>query len=299
MKPCKGTVFQMQRWSIHDGEGLRTTVFFKGCPLRCSWCANPESWTRTPEIFYFKERCTSCGRCALCPSAANTFADGRCSFDRARCTGCGACQGACPAGARKTMGAVMTTDEVMKVLKRDAVFYRESGGGVTFSGGEPFMQLDFLRELVSACGRAGMDTAVETCGYFDWETAKDVIAALDGVFVDIKHIDAEVHKKVTGVSNAPILDNIIRIAELQPNTIVRVPFIEEINANEKNIRAMCEFLQHTKVKGVELLPYHSLGEPKYRAKGEVCRVFTTPAAEKLAAMKAIMQSYSLALVDYK
>lgn len=198
------------------------------------------------------------------------------------------------------MGSVMTIEEVMKVIKRDAVFYRESGGGVTFSGGEPFMQLGFLRELVLACSRIGIDTAVETCGYFDWGKAKDIIALLDGVFVDIKHMDDRIHQKVTGVSNVPILENVIRIAELQPNTIVRVPLIEEMNASEKNIRAMCEFIkQHTKVKGVELLPYHHLGEPKHNAKGELCQVFTTPDAEKIAAMKEIITSYGIVIADYQ
>jgi len=301
MKPCSGTVFQIQRWSIHDGEGVRSTVFFKGCPLRCRWCANPESWSSTPEIFYFQERCTGCGRCvAGCQVGVNSLNNGILHFDRAKCTGCGACVEICPTGARKKMGAVMTSEEVMKVINRDAIFYRESGGGVTFSGGEPFMQLDFLRELVLNCIRIGIDTAVETCGYFDWEQGKDIIALLDGVFIDIKHMDDRIHQKVTGVSNVPILENVIRIAELQPNTIVRVPLMEEINASEKNIRAMCEFIkQHTKVKGVELLPYHHLGEPKHNAKGELCPVFTTPDAKKIAAMKEMIASYGIEIVDYQ
>jgi len=301
MKPCKGTVFQIQRWSIHDGEGVRSTVFFKGCPLRCRWCANPESWSSNPEIFYFQERCSGCGRCvAGCQVGANSLNEGRLSFDREKCTGCGACAEICPTGARKKMGSVMTTEEVMKVIKRDAVFYRESGGGVTFSGGEPFMQLDFLRELVLNCSRIGIDTAVETCGYFDWEQGKDIIALLDGVFIDIKHMDDRIHQQVTGVSNMPILENVIRIAELQPNTIVRVPLMEEINASEKNITAMCEFIkQHTKVKGVELLPYHHLGEAKHNARGELCQVFTTPDAEKIATMKAMITSYGIAIIDYQ
>jgi len=301
MKPCSGTVFQIQRWSIHDGEGVRSTVFFKGCPLRCRWCANPESWSSNPEIFYFQERCTHCGRCVTgCQVGVNRLKEGSLSFDRTKCTGCGTCAEICPTGARQKMGSVMTTEEVMKVIKRDAVFYRESGGGVTFSGGEPFMQLDFLRELVLNCSRIGIDTAVETCGYFDWEQGKDIIALLDGVFVDIKHMDDRIHQKVTGVSNVPILENVIRIAEVQPNTIVRVPLMEEINASEKNIRAMCEFIkQHTKVKGIELLPYHHLGEAKHNAKGELCQVFTTPDAEKIVAMKAMITSYGIAIIEYQ
>ncbi len=300
MNPCKGTVFQIQRWSIHDGEGVRSTVFFKGCPLKCRWCANPESWNSAPEVFYFQERCTRCGRCAAGCQVAASSLNGNVSFDREKCTGCGACAAICPAGARKKIGTVMTIEEVMKVIKRDAVFYRESGGGVTFSGGEPFMQLSFLRELVLACSRIGIGMTVETCGYFNWERAKDIIALLDGVFVDIKHMDDRIHQKLTGVSNVPILENVIRIAELQLNTIVRVPLIEKVNASEKNIRAMCEFIiQHTKVKEVELLPYHNLGEPKHKAKGELYKAFTTPDAEKIAAMKEIITNYGIAIADYQ
>lgn len=301
MKPCEGTVFQIQRWSIHDGEGVRSTVFFKGCPLRCQWCANPESWESGPEILYFSDRCTACGRCTLhCEANANSLTDGSLIFNRAECTGCGQCAEICPAGARKKIGAVMSDQEVLQVVKRDAVFYRESGGGVTFSGGEPFYQAGFLRQLAMACRRSGIDTAVETSGYFDWDKVKDIFALLDFVFVDIKHMDDGIHRKVTGVGNERILENIIRISQQQPNTIVRVPLIEEINANDSNIRSMCEFLQrHTNVRGVELLPYHHLGEPKHSARGDLWQVFTAPAAAKKEAMQKIITSYGIEAADFK
>jgi pyruvate formate lyase activating enzyme len=194
----------------------------------------------------------------------------------------------------------VTVEDVLQVIRRDSVFYRESGGGVTFSGGEPFAQPEFLRQLVTACNRLGIDTAVETSGYFDWESVKDIFERLDCVFVDIKHMDDEFHMRMTGVSNRRILENIAAIAKLNPNTIIRVPLIEEVNASEQNIRKMCEFLrQNTRVAGVELLPYHNFGEAKYNAVGASGQAFTTPDAAKIQELKQIITSYGLRIVDFK
>lgn len=301
MKPCSGNIFQIQRWSIHDGEGVRSTVFLKGCPLRCKWCANPESWNRDTEVLFFQEKCTGCNRClSVCGKGAITKGNPIHQFAREKCDCCTRCCEVCPTGARKLIGSTVTVDDVFKVIKRDAVFYRESGGGVTFSGGEPFTQPEFLRQLVAACSRLGIDTAVETSGYFDWEQVKDIFELLDCVFVDIKHMDDECHKKMTGVGNRKILENITLISRLHPNTIVRVPLIEEVNAHEKNIKAMCEFIRKdTQVKGIELLPYHDFGESKYRAIGAQGQAFTTPTAAKMAAVKEIIAGYGINIVDYK
>ena len=301
MKPCNGTIFQIQRWSVNDGEGIRSTVFFKGCPLRCQWCANPESWNGRPEVLYMRDRCSGCGRCAaVCPTGAVTMADGKSELDRTKCTACFQCCEVCPTGARKKMGSTVSVDEVLAVIKRDAIFYRESGGGVTFSGGEPFAQMEFLRQLATACHRLGIDTAVETSGYFDWEQGKDIVTLLDGVFVDIKHMDDAVHTARTGVSNRLILENIRRISELQPNTIVRVPLIAEVNASEQNIRQLGEFLkQQTQVAGVELLPYHDFGEAKYSAVGGAGHPFTTPDATKIERLKEILAECGIAIADFK
>jgi len=188
----------------------------------------------------------------------------------------------------------------LQVIKRDAVFYRESGGGVTFSGGEPFAQPEFLRQLVSACKRLGVDTAVETSGYFDWAQGKDIVELLDGVFVDIKHMDDAVHKRLTGVGNRRILANVARISRLQPNTIVRVPLIVEVNAGERNIREMCEFLkQRTRVKGVEILPYHDYGVAKREALGVESEVFTTPAPAVIDAVKCMITNCGIKIFDFK
>ena len=240
MQSVSGVIFQIQRWSVNDGEGIRSTVFLKGCPLRCQWCANPESWHGNPEVVFLQEKCTGCGRCAIVCDADAVRIDplsGK-AVAAGECRGCGKCCEVCAGGARKQIGMRVTVDEVMAVIKRDAVFYRESGGGVTFSGGEPFVQTEFLRQLVLACGRIGLDTAVETCGYYDWQQVSDIFARLDCVFIDCKHMDEAVHKRWTGVSNRLILANIARISRLAPRTVVRVPVIREVNASEHNIRQM-------------------------------------------------------------
>ena len=302
MKQCSGNIFQIQRWSLHDGEGVRSTVFLKGCPLRCRWCANPESWNSNPEVLYFPDRCSGCGQCAqVCETGAITLEDGNLNgFERARCCGCNKCCEVCPTGARKKIGSTVTVEDVLKVIKRDAIFYRESGGGVTFSGGEPFAQSNFLRQLVTECSRIGIDTAVETSGYFDWEKVKDIFEFLDCVFVDIKHMDDETHKKLTGVSNRMILENITLMSQMHPKIILRVPLIEGVNTDEENIRRMCEFIcQNTAVEGIELLPYHDLGKSKYSALGVGFNPFITPDANKIQEIKKIITDYGISIVDYK
>ena len=301
MKQCKGTIFQIQRWSINDGEGVRSTVFLKGCPLRCKWCANPESWNKKTEVLFFQEKCIGCNRCSsVCSTNAITIEKAINHLNREKCCGCAKCCEVCPTGARKMIGSTVTVEDVLKVIKRDAIFYRESGGGVTFSGGEPFAQPEFLRQLVVACNQLGLDTAVETSGYFDFEQVKDIIEYLDCVFVDIKHMDDEKHKEMTGVSNHTILENIVQISQMHPNTIVRVPLMEEVNANEQNIKSMCEFLKkNTRVKGVELLPYHDFGESKYSAVGAHSQIFTTPNDAKMEDIKTIISTYGICILDFK
>ena len=194
----------------------------------------------------------------------------------------------------------LTVDEVMQTLKRDAVFYRESGGGVTFSGGEPFAQPQFLRQLATACNRLGIDTAVETSGYFDWEQGKDIIDRLDCVFIDCKLMDSAEHQRFCGVGNERILSNIAAISQRHPRTIVRVPLIAEVNATEQNIAKMCEYLvNNARPAAVELLVYHDLGEGKYNAAGVARPNFSAPTDAKLAKLKNIITGYGIPLVEYK
>lgn len=303
MNPCEGNVFQIQRWSVNDGDGIRSTLFLKGCPLRCRWCANPESWNPRPEILYFADQCTACGRCvSSCDTgAAYRGGDGKSiQFDRTKCIGCDKCSSVCPSGARKPMGEIQSVDAVIEVLQRDMIFYQESGGGVTFSGGEPFAQPEFLRQLLESCERLGLDTAVETSGYFSWEQAADLFEYLDLVFVDIKHMDDTIHRQMTGVSNQRILENIQRISRVHPRVIIRVPLIEEVNATGENIEQMCTFLQeNTRVAGVELLPYHDFGQEKYEAVGAKSYRFTTPSTEKIEHLKKLITFHGLQNIDFK
>jgi len=194
----------------------------------------------------------------------------------------------------------VTVDDVMQIVKRDAIFYRESGGGVTFSGGEPFAQPQFLRQLATACNQLGIDTAVETSGYFDWDLCGDIVDLLDCVFIDCKHMDSAEHQQFCGVGNERILANIAAISQRHPHTIVRVPLIAEVNANEQNIARMCEYLvKNTRVAAVELLAYHDLGEAKYNAAGASRQNFSAPDVAKLAELKKIIAGYGIPLVDFK
>lgn len=294
-------IFQVQRWSVHDGDGIRSTVFFKGCPLRCKWCANPESWYQKLELMVYEEKCTNCKSClTVCVHGAITqSAEKKLQFNREKCVYCQKCLAVCAHGARKHIGESVTVEEVMQKIRKDYLFYQESGGGVTFSGGEPFMQSSYLRQLVSQCRAMGIETAVETSAYFDLAENQDIIAALDAIFIDIKHMDNEIHQMLTGVSNQKILENIIKISKLHPNIIIRVPLIKEVNATEKNIQSICKFLrEQTTIKQIELLPYHTLGEHKMEALGIALQEYTAPTEEAIKRLEQMIESYDLAIVKF-
>lgn len=226
--------------------------------------------------------------------------DGKAFTDKAKCNVCNKCVTVCPAQARQITGACMTVDTVMQAIGRDMIFYRQSGGGVTFSGGCPFAQPEFLRRLVHACNSRGIHTMVESCGFFVWENVSDIITILDGLFVDIKHMDAAMHKRFTGVDNATILTNIRRISAVNPNTIIRVPLVAGVNDSIDNITAMCAFLRdETAVAGVELLLYHDFGSSKYQAVDADVPQFTAPSAEHLQVLQDIVTAHGLKLFDFK
>lgn len=300
MNPCN--IFQLQRLSVNDGEGIRTTVFFKGCHLRCSWCANPESWLFEPQLMFLPHKCVNCGRCVqICPhQACVQAADGTVHFRSAHCRLCGACLQSCPAGARQQMGKSMTVEQVMREIKKDYLFYAESGGGVTFSGGEPYLHPQYLRQLARACHELGISTCTESCGCFDFAECRDIIAEMNQLFFDIKMMDPARHMKYTGHDNAEILRNIARSSAINNNIVVRVPVIRDVNDDENNMRRMCGFLRDaTSIRRVELLSYHKLGVEKMTALGLPAVVFQAPTEERLRKLRDIIASYALENVSYK
>ena len=260
---ASGTVFDIQRFSLHDGPGIRTIVFLKGCPLSCKWCSNPESQNMKPVIMYKKNECLHCGRCInACSRKAISF-ENKTFIDRSICTGCGECANACPAGALVVKGKTMTVQQLIRELKKDATTYRRSGGGITLSGGEPLVQYEFAAELLRACKAQGWDTAIETTGAGITEAVEKVIPYVDTVLLDIKHLDTEKHKKFTGIGNEQILKNAARISQIS-STVVRVPVIPGFNYSEEEIRAITEFAKMLRgMRTIHLLPYHTFGENKY------------------------------------
>ncbi|HSW57754.1 MAG TPA: glycyl-radical enzyme activating protein [Dehalococcoidales bacterium] len=294
-----GIIFNIQHYSIHDGPGIRTSVFLKGCFLRCSWCQNPESQLSGPELFYLKEKCAGCGRCVgACPQKAIQLIENKSITLRNQCQGCGQCVQVCPGEARSLMGKEMTVGEVFKKVKGDELFYKRSKGGVTLTGGEPLFQPDFSRELLSLCRQAGIHTAVETCGFADWEILKDVLQYADLVLFDFKHMNSRKHKEYTGVPNDLILDNASKIFHnLKIPVWARIPVIPGYNDSAENIHTTAQFVAQELSQSVPvyILPYHNLGETKYERLGMECKnISITPSAnDQMLKLQKITASYGL------
>jgi len=292
----KGVVFDIQNYAVHDGEGIRTLVFLKGCPLQCLWCQNPEGQRMEPEIGYYKARCVGCGRCIeSCPqNAIVPTPEGKVRTLWERCNMCGICATVCPSKARVLIGRYMKVSQVVNQVMKDSVFYRRSGGGVTLSGGDPVAQPTFSRELLSQLKNYSIHTAIETSGYLSWEEFEKIIEVTDLVLYDFKQMDSEKHKAGTGVSNELILDNAKRISRKGKMVIARIPLIPSYNDDEQNIVNLAKFLQDITDR-VDILPYHTLGTSKYEALGMTyqCGNISPPSPEMISKIKKWLESYNL------
>lgn len=265
-----GTVFDIQHYAVHDGPGIRTLVFLKGCPLRCRWCSNPESQDPRPQVRYQPHRCTGCGRCILaCKNQRLTLKDGRIIRSYASCNECREkpCVTVCPSGALSVCGQVREAGEVIGIVARDAAFYRNSGGGVTFSGGEPMAQPEFLLELLDLCQRTRIHTAVETCGMARQDDFERLLPLTGLWLFDLKLADPLLHRRYTGRSNDFVLQNLAFLSSSGARVIVRVPLIPGITDTEANLENVCEILDHCAIREVDLVLYHGLGTSKYEEFG--------------------------------
>lgn len=277
----KITVFDIQRNSYVDGPGIRTTVFFKGCNLRCEWCHNPEGQSFEQEMLFYKDKCIGCGKCVeKCPTGGIS--------DKAKCAFCGKCELYCPNDARRICGKEYDIDELMTELCKDRAFYEKSGGGITCSGGECMLQTDALSELLSACKDQDLNTAVDTAGNVPWSSFEKVLPFADMFLYDIKAITPQLHKKYTGVGNELILDNLKRLFKAQKRIWIRVPVIGGVNDTSEEIKKIADFLRPYSPEKVELLPYHSMGEGKFKALGKTAAHFETP--ENINELREIFDS---------
>ncbi len=272
-----GIIFDIQRSSVVDGPGIRTTVFLKGCNLRCKWCHNPESQSFKHQMMFYKDKCTGCGKCKeVCPNNLE-----KCDF-------CGKCVLYCPHDARQICGKEYTADEVVKEVAKDKIFYETSGGGVTFSGGECMIQLDFLEEVLRKCKENEIHTAVDTAGNVSWESFERILPYTDLFLYDVKCFSDELHKEGTAVSNKQILENLKKLSEsFSGDIIIRIPVIPGFNDSMEELNKIADMLKSIRHTSVELMPYHRMGENKYTALDMEYTTYEVPPKEKMEEYKKL------------
>ena len=264
----KGNIFDIKQFAVHDGPGIRTTVFFKGCPLNCWWCHNPEGISTDNDIFFYETKCIGCGTCIeICPEDAVTQEE-TILIDKEKCTYCGICAKNCPSDALQNTRRTVTSDEVMSEIKKSIVFFDSSDGGVTLSGGEPLMQSEFLKELIKKCKEEDLHITLDTSGYIDSDTFESIIDNIDLFLYDLKIMDDEQHKKYTGTSNKKILKNLKLLSKRGKEVIIRFPVIPGITDTDENLENIIDFLSGLKnIREIDILPYHNV-EEKYKRLGK-------------------------------
>jgi pyruvate formate lyase activating enzyme len=294
-----GTIFDIKKYSLNDGPGIRTTIFFSGCPLSCLWCHNPESQSLTPELLYRAGRCLLCEDCIkACPEGAISLGNTSTSIitDRQKCTRCQTCVTTCYSGAREFSGRELTAQDVMADVIREIPFYDESHGGVTFSGGEPLMQPTFLSTLLKACREQEIHTVVDTSGFANWKVFEQILADVNLFLYDLKHMDSIRHREVTGVPNNVILENLRRLTAAGATCVVRIPLIPRINDDEQNLVESGKFLASLPhIQSVELMGYHDMAQAKYEALGREYALTETRPPQEAAMHNAaeVLRSYGL------
>lgn len=264
-----GTVFNIQHYSLHDGPGIRTVVFLKGCPLRCIWCSNPESQETYPQVYFDEAKCIYDKGCNMCSQICSYGAFSAGSLDHTKCKNCGRCAAVCPSKAVSVYGKAMSAEEIIQIVEQDSVFYRHGKGGLTLSGGEPFMQGEFALEILRLAKEHRIGTAAETCGCCDTEILRKAAKLLDSILFDVKMLDAQKHLRYTGGSNKMILQNLEMLFEEFPDLHkrIRTPVIPTVNDTPDDIAAIRDFLKGRKNYTYELLPYHRFGQGKYTMLG--------------------------------
>lgn len=289
-------ITNIQKYSIHDGDGIRTTVFFKGCPLKCKWCHNPETQNFKRQILTNREKCTGCGSCILvCPNDAIRLVDGKAVTDQEACNGCGTCVKNCLSNIREVAGKEYTVKELVKELKKDEMFYEESGGGVTLSGGEVMcMDMDYIEALAKELHRQGITVTIDTCGYAPYDNFKRILPYVDTFLYDIKAMDRDIHKEFIGVDNTLILENLEKLSEDNARIYIRIPTIKGVNADDDSMKAVIDWLLTHKIKvaQVNLLPYHNTGSSKYGRLEKVYdgEMLATPTNEEMEHFVALFQN---------
>ena len=298
-----GHIYNIQRFSVHDGPGIRTTVFLKGCPLKCKWCHNPESQTNKSVLMYNAKKCIGCYDCiSKCPNAALTkeldisgAATGQLHIERNRCISCGTCSKVCPAGAVDLLGRPMTVEEIMTEVRKDDAFYKSSGGGITLSGGEPFHQSAFTLELVKALKQEKYHVVLDTSGHVDFNVLKRFIGLVDLFLYDVKHVDQKKHLKYTGVNNTLILRNLKKLSRNGSRIWARIPLIPSYNDGETDLHEIAYSISDLRVEKVCVLPYHGIASGKYMQLDQKYEMagMKSPSQSDIDRAESILENYGL------